>query len=317
MDICLSQKTKMNPYVYSKRRKPQPLAEEQAPLPATKTLGLVKSVLGANISSVLAFAIILLAAGSTASITGIVSTEIGGTLNILPVVHVAEARGVSEVLGDSTTVPAAGIINDSSLEAGTAIPTAKLSAKAVSFDSSVGRWDYTISYSAPNLSGSASITIGTYVVSSSLTATTGKVDTGAILKPSMVYYVTFWVSDGNGGQQAAATTQIKTGKGNASGNDLSIISPCQSQSPSPATSTPPSMPSSGNAISTSGAMFCLKTPDGKMICPRPPVCGQMGQHKGPSGNSSLARLRGAGHHLAALQVPLQAACPQESNTLNF
>jgi hypothetical protein len=289
-------------------------------------MSLVKSVMTSNISGVMAFAIVLLAAGSVASITNLASVEIGSTLNILPVVHVAEAKSSEQVLGDSTIVPAAAIIDDSALEAGSVAPAVKLSGKAVSFDSTAGRWDYTISYSGlDSSSGTGSVTVGTYVVASGLTAASGKVDTGAILKPSMSYHITFWVTDSSGNQAAVANLAIKTpkGSGSTSTGNFSIVSPClnggQGQNGS---STPPSVPPQGNGTSTLPSMFCIKTDSGKMICPRPPVCGQMtqGGHMGSPSSTPPGMWPGSGSNGSSTPPwgnPPQSGSPSGNSTGNL
>lgn len=263
----------MNPYTYQKKGK--------ASEPETQSLLKVcLSAFSVPMSSAVAFAMILLAGGTLMSMTSYAYTELASNGDDYVAIH--NVRPQASVLGDSTTAPSAVTIDDSSLEAGTAMPLVKLSAKPISFDSGVARWNYVIAYASPSLAGTGSITIGTYVVSGSLTATTGKVETGAILKPGMVYHVNFSV-----GGQTEASIDLKTPKGNSSGNDFALVSPCPVQGQG--TSTPPSVhPGGPNATSTApGAMFCLKTKDGKMICPRPPVCGPlMGDKKPGDGHNT-------------------------------
>jgi hypothetical protein len=260
-------------------------AASYLPVPSLATL--LKEAFLQPMSTAMAFAVVVFAAGSVVGMSALASAEIGGGLDSLPVAHVSQARSMSQVLGDSTTVPAS-IIEDSSLESAVSLTTAKLSAKAVSFDPTTGRWNYTVLYSVSELSGTGSITIGTYVVTSGLTANSGKVDTGAILKPSTKYQAAFWVTDGSGNRSVVARLEIKTGKGKTPKEGVMfLINPClQSQgSSTPMSGMPPfgqkdrpfgsSTPvtfQQGNASSTPGLMFCLENKEGKTICPKPPVC---------------------------------------------
>ncbi len=197
----------------------------------------------------MAFAIVLLAAGSTAAIIPLVTAQmnqgqeyaLGVTMHSSP----------SSVLGASTGTPDTTLtIDDSQLEAGD--PAGSLSSKAVSFDSTVGRWDYNISYKVSNLISSAALTIGTYVVNDSISAS-GISETGAILKPSMTYYVSLWGTDTQGNKIRLADLTLKTGKAKTTKQAPANVC-VQPQSNSAATST------------TTG-MFCVKTPEGKITCP--------------------------------------------------
>ena len=275
----------MNPYVYTKRKQVAP----------PSAWSLVKSVFTDHISSVLAVAIIVLAAGSAMAVTVLAVPELAAD-NSAPVAHSFALGPMPQVLGDSTTAVAAPVIDDSSLEAGVTIPTVRMQTKAVGFDSSIGRWDYVISYAVPQLTASGTITIGTYVVSSTLTAKSGKVETGAILKPSTTYHVTFWVTDASGNKAAAGMAEIKTGKAKSSNDHgVTFITPCLNQTPGQGTSTPPVITPTTNATSTSsGAMFCVKTKDDKMICPRPPLCGPIRLDGRPFGSSTSTPPHGPG-----------------------
>ena len=161
-------------------------------------------------------------------------------------------RPRSQVLGVSTVA-----IDDSALEA--ADPSGSISAKPVSFDSSIGRWDYNLSYAVKNLSGSASLAIGTYVVQSGITAS-GQVETGAILKPAMVYHLTLWLVDGSGNRQVLTHFELKTPKSTGS---------AKSTPPAPCPQTP-----SSNTTATSSIPYglCIKKDDGTVQCV-PRFCG--------------------------------------------
>jgi hypothetical protein len=233
----------MNPYTYRRR------SEVATPVPQDK--GFLRSVMTAKISSLMAFAIVLLAAGSTAAITPLATVEISQGQASVVSTKMPMQRAL--VLGAATSTPDTTLtIDDSELEAGD--PAGSLSAKPVSFDSTVGRWDYNISYKVSNLISSATLTIGTYVVTDSITAS-GVSETGAILKPSMTYYASLWGTDNLGNKEKLADLVIKTAKAK-SGAKIPRANLCvQPQA-------------SSTATSSATGMFCLKTPDGKITYPR-------------------------------------------------
>ena len=239
-----------------------------APAPMT---GLAQSIIGAQISSVVAVAFVLFAAGSIAAGTLAAGPELAAYNDVALAPVASHAR----VLGVTTSV-----IDDSALEAGD--PQASLSAKPVSFDSTTSRWDYNIGYKISGLNGSATLMIGSYVVSSSITGS-GITETGAILKPQHRYIVSLWAVDSSGGKNRIARYELKTKNGNANGgnSDLSrfCLPPTSSSTPLTATGTP-----------ISG---CFKTNDGRTICAQTMPClpprgdqggdnhGGQGDHQGP------------------------------------
>jgi hypothetical protein len=262
----------MNPYVYSKKG-----SYKEEPEPQTPSLGaLVKHLMSAAISTPIAFAVVIFAAGSVTAMTSLAYPEISTNNDSSVVVHhVAMAKTKSEVLGDSTTVASqqpVPIVDDSALEAGDA--SGAISAKPGSFDTSSGRWSYTISYSVDSLTGPATLSIGTYTVKDGITDS-GSVNTGAILKPYKTYFVSLWVTDSTGAKQVLAKTSIKTGKGKTVSTNSLIYLPCVAiNTSSDASSSPPTMTPSTSTPPTIPTM-CLATKDGKPICPRPAVCGHM------------------------------------------
>jgi hypothetical protein len=182
-----------------------------------------------------------------------------------------------KVLGDTITP---NIIDDSALEA--ADPSATLSAKPADFDSTVGRWDYTITYSVSNLNGGGTLTIGTYVVAGNLTVS-GTVDTGAILKPNTTYHVSLWGTDSSGNKQNLAHIDLKTGKAKGSSKTPPGTPPCAQ--PQSASSTPIAAPT-----------FCIKKADGTIQCV-PPVCGKFTPdlNKNSTGAAASLGQGGFGH----------------------
>jgi hypothetical protein len=151
-----------------------------------------------------------------------------------------------------------------------------LSAKAVSFDSTLGRWDYLISYSINGSTTAASLNIGTMVLQSGLSGS-GSVDTGAILKPKWLYHVSLSVSDPSGVSQTVARLELKTSKGKVANQT----------SGTPSYSPVCSQGSSGSAVSSMASStppaFCIQKDDGSTVC-APPPCGSL--MPPPIGNSS-------------------------------
>ncbi len=238
-----------------------------------------KAIFLSPMSPAVAFAFVLFAAGSTVSMAALAYPEVSSAVDPSPYVAM-RMPAKTQVLGDSISVVSQTTVDDSSLEATNAVPTAKISAKAVSYDSTLGRWNYNISYSVSGgLSGTGSITIGTYVLASGLTSATGTVQTGSILKPSMLYHVTLWVTDASGNNTAAAEFALKTKKAGGSEGGSSGTPCLQPQ-------TPPSSPNSTTtASSTSSGLFmpgfCIKEDNGAVSCSptscRPPMLSGAGQ----------------------------------------
>ena len=132
----------MNPYVYSKRA-PRKMQESQQQDPSVSSL--VKHLVSAPISSALAFAVVMLAAGSVASITALASVDIGNGFNVQQdgPTRTASIKAKAQVLGDSTIAPqVVSIVDDSALEAIDAQAT--LSVKPGTFDTTSGRFNVTL-----------------------------------------------------------------------------------------------------------------------------------------------------------------------------
>ena len=259
----------MNPYTYKKRsdNDPQPPAAPAMPMPPQSSWA--KDIFNAQISSLVAMTFVAFAAGSVMAMTAAATPEVamGGSDSAVAVRHIQKPQ----VLGESTIQ---NIIDDSALEAGD--PTGSLSVKPGNFDSTLGRWNFNISYSVSNLRGSATLSIGKYTVASNITAS-GSIDTGTILKTNMVYRVFLWSQDSSGAKQILAKTEIKTGKAK---NSVST-----EKNPRPAC-VPPQV--SSNGTSTQPSSFCVKKDDGSVQC-APPVCGfiKPDQHGTGTSDSSL------------------------------
>jgi LysM repeat protein len=258
----------MNPYVYSRSKKVLAAAQGQPPSPVLLLPGLVKSVLTASVSSAMAFAIVILAAGSVASMTALAYSDVsqGGEP---VVVHSFAFQPKSMVLGDSTTVPANVTIDDSSLEAAIAV-SGKVTAKPLSYDATLGRWDYAVSYAVSNFTGSASLSVGTYVVQSGIT-TSGSSETGTILKPGTLYHVTLWLNDQSGNPLSALRYDLKTPKAKASSDDSQGKSQvCAQLMASPQSGTVSTSTTTGLSLANT-PNICIKKDDGSMLC-KPLAC---------------------------------------------
>lgn len=174
----------MNPHVYSRRKR---VAVDPEPPVATPSGSLLKDIVHAKLSSAVAFAFVLFAAGSVASMTAVAYNDIvmlEGEGNVQLVL--INPRPM--VLGESIVATDVVTVDDSALES--VEPVIKIDAKPISYNSN-GRWNYKINYGTKNFTGSGQIKIGTYVVTSSVTEK-GSVETGAILKPGTIYRVSFW-----------------------------------------------------------------------------------------------------------------------------
>lgn len=249
----------MNPYVYSKSkksRKGQPVVN--SPDPASLA-GLAKSIFTSGISTYVAFALVLFGAGSVATMSALAYSEMTQPLAQAVPRHVAY-NIESRVLGDSTTAPVQAIIQDSQLEAGAV--SGKITAKPLSYDSTLGRWDYTISYTLSDFTGTGTLSVGSYAIAQGITAS-GSAETGSILKPGKTYFVTLWFNDQSGNQLSAIRYELKTSKstgssgvsqGSSSGQQCAMPQIPKTQT-SNASSTALSMPS-----------FCIKNDDGTSQC---------------------------------------------------
>lgn len=278
----------MNPYVYSKRRGRR-AQSAQVPQPALGDL--VKHIVSATVGTAVAFAVVLFAAGSVASMVTVAYAEIGGASEP-SIVHVAQARRHSQVLGESTTSASQAIIADSDLEAGEAEAT--LFAKPGVFDSATGRWSAVISYSVTGLTGSATLSIGNHVIKNGITDS-GSIDTGSVLKPGKQYRVTLWTADSSGAKQILAKIPIRTAKGKAINKENQMFLPCATaHEPLVATLKPSSTPP---------AIMCLMTKEGKMLCPHQGDCGQ--------------KISGDSHDLmpGAIQKPLLGSQKDDKQTV--
>lgn len=256
----------MNPYTY-KRRKGHLVAETASPQ-SGKPSSWFSEIVNAKLSSVVAIAFVFFTAGSVAAMTAAAYPEISSVVEPGAVLGFHSASAHSQVLGTSTTQP---IIDDTALEAGA--PTGGISAKTLSFDSTVGRWDYNINYEVNNLTGSATLDIGNYIVQSGITAP-GVAETGAILKPSMTYYVWLWATDPSGSKQVLTHIVLKTPK--AKTTSSTTYPPCV-QSNSSNFSAPTT------TLTTSMGM-CIKKDDGSVMCTGRPTC--LGNQENGGGNDS-------------------------------
>lgn len=179
------------------------------PVPSP-SVSLLKDIVNAPVSMAIAFAFVLFAAGSVASMTAVAYEDIsraGDDGSVVALSAIKRAR----VLGESTTnqvVETVPMVNDSELEA--VEPLVKMEARPISFNSN-GRWNYKIGFNTKNFSGTGKITIGSFVVKDNLT-TSGYFETGAILKPGRVYRVSFWGTDSSGVLSRLQSIELKTAK---------------------------------------------------------------------------------------------------------
>jgi hypothetical protein len=250
----------MNPYVYSKKRSSSRKSKRENSISLVS--GLAKHVFGATISTAMAFAIVVYAAGSVAAMTAVAYQEIGGGADAPVVVRVAQAKVTPQVLGETVSaVPVLPqlIIDDSALEAQE--PVAKISVKPSTYDSASGRWSYIIKYSLSNIPAGATLSIGNFPILSGLNAS-GAIETGAILKPGKEYRVSLWVTDSALGKQVLAKASIKTGNKKGSEDDQKIMTMCSAIKDGKKSEKP---------------TMCQITKEGKTICPMPAECQTMMQ----------------------------------------
>lgn len=200
----------MNPRVSSRKKKSAFFSEP--PAAAAPQQSLLAQLMNGPISSAVAIAIVVFAAGSTMAITALVYNEIALSTGEVPLAHHLSFSHSPAVLGESVTNIAA-TIDDAALEAGD--PSAAISAKPLSFDSTAGRWSYSISYQLANVTSPATLSIGAFPVASNLTVS-GAAQTGPILKPGRSYVVSLWAQDSSGLRQRLARTEIRTPKARAS-----------------------------------------------------------------------------------------------------
>ncbi len=190
--------------MYSRRKR---VAVDPEPPVPTPSGSLLKDIVHAKLSTAVAFAFVLFAAGSVASMTAVAYTEIA-SFDEVSNVQVVMTHSRAQVLGEAVTIEPVVTVDDESLEV--INPAVKIEAKSVSFNSN-GRWNYKIGYKTKNFSGSGKITIGTHVVTDTVSVV-GSVETGAILKPGMVYQVSFWGIDSSGVLQRLQSIEFKTAK---------------------------------------------------------------------------------------------------------
>lgn len=244
----------MNPYTYRKRTGS---AGSQTAFLAKNSW--LKAIMHAKINSLVAIAFVLFAAGAVAGTSAVAGSEIEIASSEAPVVRVSTFHAQSRVLGD-TTVEVQSIVEDSALEA--VDPVGKLTVKAVNYDTTLGRWNYSISYVVTNASDKVYLKIGSYVVKAGVTGT-GSVETGAILKPNKKYHASLWMEDSTGYKINIGGVDIKTGKAATSQKDKNESKiKCVAPNPTP------------NATSTnSSASLCIKKTDGTTVCgPSRPIC---------------------------------------------
>jgi hypothetical protein len=254
-------KKQMNPYVYS-RKAVQKAQSATAFKPTVSDLA--KHLASATVGTALAFAMVIFAAGSVASMTAVAYAEIGGASEP-SVVHMAGLRPHAEVLGDSTTIASQTIIDDSALEAEEV--SGGLLVKVGNFDASSGRFNVTITYKVNNLNSQAILSIGSYVIKSGITQS-GSFETGAILKPDREYRAVLWTK-GEAGKEILAKALIKTGKGKVVEKNTQMFMLCKPTGNSSASSTPPA------------SSMCLVTKEGKVICPQTAECGNSFKNETP------------------------------------
>lgn len=234
----------MNPHTYQRKH---------AEVPAQPSLSRVvlETFVKTPISSAIAFAMIVFAAGSVLAMTAVAVPQIAMGDDGGAIIHVAKAQVQTEVL-DASTAVTAPIIDDSALEA--VDPTASMSFKPASFNAD-GRWDYKIMYYASNLTGTGQLDIGTFVLSQNLNAT-GTVETGAILKPSHEYRVSFWEINSDGTKDKIQSQILRTPKGS------SKTEPCYYNTLLCPPIVPKPIPCPSTAMGTPGtaAINCLPPP---------------------------------------------------------
>lgn len=248
----------MNPYVYSKKRSLSRKSKRGNGISLVS--GLAKHVFGATISTAMAFAIVVYAAGSVAAMTAVAYQEIGGGADSPIELRVAQVKSVPKVLGETiSVVPLLPqiIVDDSAMEA--LEPVAKISVKPSTYDSASGRWSYIIKYSLSNLPSGATLSIGNFPILTELSAS-GAIETGAILKPGKEYKVSLSVSDAVLGKQVLAKAMLKTGSKKDSTEDQKVITMCNILKEGKMTEKP---------------IMCQITKEGKTICPQLAECTSM------------------------------------------
>lgn len=201
----------------------------------------------AEVSSLIALAVVIFAAGSVMAMTATVTPEVAMSQDTPNLAPAAVSHAAGQVLGQTLSI-------DAQLEAGEA--SARLAAKPVNFDATSGRWDYTISYQVNNLADSAKLTIGTYVLKDGIT-TSGSVDTGNILKPAKMYRVGLW-DNGN----KLASLNLRTGKGQTIGQLPCFQQSTASSTPSTSTSTPASLCGKPEGLGGSDRLGRMPSPGG-------------------------------------------------------
>jgi len=289
----------MNPYTYSKKAKkladPEPMPPVPTPPAGPSAWQKTTSFFGASVSPLMVAGILMLSSASVfAAGFGVSQTDFYlGSPSLAPIHNLH-----GKVLGASITATQP-VINDAALEA--ANPSAGLSAQPATFNAGIGRWDYNITYSSSGLTGTGTLTIGSYVVASNLTAASGTVETGAILKPNTIYYISLWNVDSSGNQQSIANIEIKTEKAKNQSTKLPPV-PCmmpQSQSSATASNSTAAAPS-----------FCIKQDDGTTQCV-PVTCGML-----PPRNNASSTLGGFGffHPMMASGSPMSVPPTMGSNT---
>lgn len=279
----------MNPYTY---HKPKKAAAREHAGPASSPKGggsWLSEIINAKISSAIALAFVIFAAGAAGSIAAVASPEIAmqgsGAEQVQLVVHKAALK----VLGVSIDQV---IIDDSALEAGE--PSGYVVAKPLAFDSNIGRWNFKINFGVENVNSPATLSIGNYIVQSGITAS-GTVETGYILKPNRVYQLSLWTSDLNSGKIKLAKFQIKTGKS----QKTSKINPqplacsqseLQGSALSPAASSEP--------------VLCVKKENGEIAC-MPKQCETYGLKQKEAREGSTMGEQKEDYYKRAVSPPLR------------
>ncbi len=241
----------MNPYTYHKPKKA--VAQKQVDSASSPKGGgsWLSEIINAKISSAIALAFVIFAAGSTGSVVAVASSEIAMQGSEEVYVQLVARSATPKVLGVSIDQV---VIDDTALEAGE--PSGNVVAKPLTYDSNIGRWNYKINFGVENINSPATLYIGNYVVKSSITAS-GTVETGYVLKPNRVYQLSLWTSDLNSGKIKLAKFQIKTGKS----QKTSQINP------QPLACSQSELQGSALSSATSSeSVLCVKKENGEISC---------------------------------------------------
>lgn len=261
----------MNPYTFKKRGVDSGSAQNSPFSADFKKGSWLNAIVNARLSSAVAFAFVLFAAGSVVGMSSLFASESAVDDALVLSANIVSHKQSARILGETTTQ---NIVEDSALEAGD--PSGELLASPLGYDTSLGRWNYKFSYTVENLTNSATMTIGTYVAQSGIVSS-GTVETGLILKPDMIYHISLWTTDSSGAKQNLARLELNTQKAKKisdSGSGTFKCYPTQVKS----TTTP----------STATPSFCIKKQDGTVQC-SPKLCGVVTPDSSFSSTSPVTR----------------------------